>query len=118
MGMGGGENRRVRAGGSSSQGSLSSHPPCSKRKKGKSVLFGSLFSWARFSGQSSSGSKCYCVVSPDTTSVTLGSFGHQGTCFLYGVRASAVPTVNLSNEVGIAGCLLHSAGLGFLGHAS
>lgn len=77
--------------------------PCSKRKKRKSVLVGLLFSWVRFSGQSSSGSKCYWVVSPDMTLVILGSFGHQGTCFLYGVGASAAPTVNLSDKVGVAG---------------
>lgn len=103
MGMGGGENRRVRAGGSSLQDSLSPHPPVQKEKKGKSVLVGSLFSWVRFSGQSLSGSKCYWVVSPDMTLVILGSFGHQGTCFLYGIGASAAPTVNLNDKVGVSG---------------
>lgn len=99
--MGRGENRRVRAGGSSLQDSLSPHPPCSERKK--CVLVGSLFSWVRFSGQSSPGSKCPWVVSPDMTLVILGSFGHHGTCFLCGVGASAAPTVNLSDRVGVAG---------------
>lgn len=105
MGMGRGENRRARAGGSSLQDSLSPHSPHprSERKKGKSVSVGSLFSWVRFSGQFSPGSKCSWVVSPDMTLVVLGSFGHQGTCFLYGVGASAAPTVNLSDRVGVSG---------------